>query len=50
LGGVEVFREILENAPKFQNGIRGLREQKGFELGFLTRGSPMVLKVIYRGD
>jgi hypothetical protein len=24
----------LENAPKFQNGIRGLREQKGFELGF----------------
>jgi hypothetical protein len=34
LGGFELFREILENAPKFQNGIRGLREQKGFELGF----------------
>jgi hypothetical protein len=26
LGGFEVFREILENAPKFQNGIKGLRE------------------------
>jgi hypothetical protein len=25
-----VFREILENVPKFQNGIKGLRESKGF--------------------
>jgi hypothetical protein len=30
LGGFEVFREILENMPKFQNGIKGLRESKGF--------------------
>jgi hypothetical protein len=34
LGGFEVFREILENVPKSQNGIKGLREIKGFELGF----------------
>jgi hypothetical protein len=26
LGGFEVFREILENVPKFQNGIKGLKE------------------------
>jgi hypothetical protein len=34
LGGFEVFREILENVPKFWNGTWGQRGQWGFKLGF----------------
>jgi hypothetical protein len=29
LGGFEVFREILENVPKFLNGIKGSKGIKG---------------------
>jgi hypothetical protein len=34
LGGFEVFREILENVPKFYNGTKGSKGTMGFKLGF----------------
>jgi hypothetical protein len=32
-----LFREILENVPKFQNGIQGSKGIKGFRARALTK-------------